>query len=168
MGAWRGLLALASVLALLHLPAAAGGEQGLRAVVVGEVPGGTVEWLLSMGVEVSLCPWLPNCGRCSALLNETNVAIVVAGSEPILVVSGGPPPGAVNLSELAQPSAVIPVFRDGVVEYAPKVRYMSFVLCLEGQACPPIDPGYRFRSILYILLGTLILLALAFLHNRRA
>jgi len=169
------LLALV-VAAVLALPLQAAtpasceacGGQGYRAVVVGDVPGEVVEWLLSMGVEVSLCSWLPGCGRCSALLNETNVAIVVAGAEPILVVSGGPPPRAVNLSELSQPSPVIPVFRGGVAEHAPKDRYLAFALCLEGRACPTLDPGYRARAVLYTLLGALVLAMAVIIGNRRA
>jgi len=151
---------------MLSIPAL--GDDTYHAIVIGNVSRGILENLTLKGVSnIMYCKEIPGCMNCQKILNETNIVLVVKDNIPVLVVHDNTSVENINITSLSESSSVIPSIKGNTTEYVSKIKYQGFILCLQRTKCQAGDSSFYVKSLIYILIGTLVLGIVVYYYNRK-
>lgn len=160
------VLAIILVTSVLSIPAM--GDDGYHAIVIGNVSKDILENLTLKGVSnIMYCGEVPECLNCQKILNESDIVLVIKDGIPVLVVHDNSTIRDINITSLSESASVIPSIKGNVTEYVSKIKYQGFILCLQRARCHAGDSSFYIKSLVYILIGTLVLGAVVYYYNKK-
>jgi hypothetical protein len=137
--------------------------------VIGNVPTSTIENLSEAGVtNILFCNTSKVCTTCSKLLGSRGYVLIVMDDIPIAIVYPNANVSLLNISSLSPQSSIIPVIKNNSIEYVSKTPYQNFIICIKKSViCSHNSSNYYLKSIGYVLIGTVVLVILAYYYDRR-